>query len=167
MRVRLARAAEYLGVATGFVLLPIVPFAASAVARDWSYGRRYATTLRRGAAHFKATLRDRPISRYLLHRWSDARPIAHERVVGSCTHCGNCCLSRSCVFLDFDEAGRSSCRIYGTPFWNSLTCSIYPVNRRDIEQYRCPSFSAVPEGAVTRRPVIPLRVLQTPPTERR
>ena len=158
----LARAAEYLAVATGFLLLPIVPFAASAVARDWSYGRRYATTVVRGAAHFRATLRDRPISRYLVHRLPNARPEPQERMVGECTHCGNCCLGRSCLFLDFDEAGRSSCRIYNTRFWNGLSCSLYPANRRDIELYRCPSFSTVPASEPTRRPVIPLRVVHTP-----
>ena len=162
----LARAAEYLAVATGFILLPFVPFAASAVARDWSYGRRYAATLARSPGHFRAILRDRAISRFLMQRLADARPAPKERIVGACTHCGNCCLSRSCLFLDFDEAGRSSCRIYGTSFWNRLSCSLYPANRRDIELYRCPSFSTVPEPETRRRPVIPLRVVETLPAER-
>jgi hypothetical protein len=159
----LARGAEYLAVGVGFLLLPMVPFAASAVARDWSYGRRYTTTLGRGAAHFRATLRDRAISRYLVHRFADRRPDPQERIIGACTHCGNCCLSRSCLFLDFDQAGRSSCRIYGTSFWNRLSCSLYPANRRDIELYRCPSFSVVTASEPLRRPVIPLRVVQRPP----
>lgn len=163
---RLARAAEYLAVAVGFLLLPVVPFAASAVARDWSYGRRYARTVVRGAAHFRATLRDRAISRYLVHRLPNVRVEPQERIVGACTHCGNCCLSRRCLFLDFDEAGRSSCRIYGTPFWNRLSCSLYPANRRDIELYRCPSFATEPEPESMRRTVIPLRVMRTPPEER-
>jgi hypothetical protein len=162
----LARAAEYLGVATGFLLLPFVPFAASAVARDWSYSRRYAATLGRSPGHLRAILRDRAISRFLVQRLGGAQPATQERIVGACTHCGNCCLSRSCLFLDFDEAGRSSCRIYGTSFWNSLSCSLYPANSRDIELYRCPSFSTVPEPEPRRRPVIPLRVVETLSPER-
>jgi len=85
--------------------------------------------------------------------------------VGTCTHCGNCCLNRSCLFLDFDAAGRSSCRIYGGRFWSVLNCSRYPESRNDIELYRCASFTAVALPDPPARRVIPLWRVDVPAPE--
>jgi len=151
----LARGLEYGATGLMFALLPLGPFVASAIARDASYTRRYRATLMRGAAHARAMLRDRAISRYLLRRRRSTEA-PREHIVGACTHCGNCCLNRSCLFLDFDGAGRSSCRIYGGRFWGLLNCSRYPESRNDIELYRCASFTALAAQETTRRRVIPV-----------
>ncbi len=151
----LARGLEYGATGLMFALLPLGPFVASAIARDASYARRYRATLIRGAAHAKAMLRDRAISRYLLRRRRSAEA-PRELIVGACTHCGNCCLNRSCLFLDFDAGGRSRCRIYGSRFWGLLNCSRYPESRNDIELYRCASFTALTAPDAPRHRVIPV-----------
>jgi hypothetical protein len=162
---RLARGLEYGATGLMFVLLPIGPFVASAIARDTSYARRYRTTVIRGAVHARGMLRDRAISRYLLRRRRNAAAAPKERIVGACTHCGNCCLNRSCLFLEFDDAGRSRCHIYGSRFWGLLNCSRYPESRNDIELYRCESFTAVPAPDAPRHRVIPVWRVDVPATE--
>jgi hypothetical protein len=108
-------------------------------------------------------LRDRAISRYLLRPRRAARAKPREHIVGACTHCGNCCLNRSCLFLDFDDGGRSRCRIYASRFWGLLNCSRYPESRNDIELYRCTSFTAVPGPDAPRHRVIPVWRADIPP----
>ena len=161
----LARGLEYGATGLMFLLLPIGPFVVSAIARDPSYARRYKTTIVRGAAHARGMLRDRAISRYLLRRRRNATVAPKERIVGACTHCGNCCLNRSCVFLEFDDGGRSRCHIYGSRFWGLLNCSRYPESRNDIELYRCASFTALPAPDAPRRRVIPVWRVDVPTAE--
>jgi hypothetical protein len=161
----LSRGLEYGAGVVMFALLPMVPFVASAIARDASYARRYMATLARGAAHIKAMLRDRAISRYLLRPRRTAAAAPREHIVGACTHCGNCCLNRSCLFLDFDDRGRSRCRIYGSRFWGLLNCSRYPESRNDIELYRCTSFTALPGSDAPRHRVIPVWRVDIPAVE--
>ena len=159
----LARALEYGAAGIMFALVPLGPFVAGAIARDGSYVRRYRATLIRSVAHAHAMLRDRAISRYLLR----PRRVAaqRERIVGACTHCGNCCLNRSCLFLEFDADGRSRCRIYGSRFWGVLNCSRYPESRNDIELYRCASFTAVPGPGAPRYRIIPVWRADIPAAE--
>ena len=161
----LARALEYGATAIMFVLLPLGPFVASVIARDASYVRRYRATFMRIAADARAMLRDRAISRYLLRPRRTAAASAPERIVGACTHCGNCCLNRSCLFLDFDDRGRSRCRIYASRFWGLLNCSRYPESRNDIELYRCTSFTALPGSDAPRHRVIPVWRVDIPAVE--
>jgi hypothetical protein len=158
----LARGLEYGATGLMFVFLPIGPFIVSAIARDPSYTRRYKTTVIRGAVHARGMLRDRAISRYLLRRRRNAGVAQKERIVGACTHCGNCCLNRSCLFLEFDDGGRSRCRIYGSRFWGLLNCSRYPESRNDIELYRCASFTAMPASEGPRHRVIPVWRVDVP-----
>ena len=161
----LARGLEYGATGLMFVLLPIGPFVVSAIARDPSYARRYKTTVIRGAAHARGMLRDRAISRYLLRRRRNTAVAPKDRIVGACTHCGNCCLNRSCLFLEFDASGRSSCRIYGSRFWGLLNCSRYPESRNDIELYRCASFTVLPAPDTPRHRVIPVWRVEVPGAE--
>ncbi len=158
----LARGLEYGATGLMFALLPIGPFVVSAIARDPSYARRYKATVVRGAIHARGMFRDRAISRYLLRGRRNAAGAPKERIVGACTHCGNCCLNRSCVFLELDDGGRSRCRIYGSRFWGLLNCSRYPENRNDIELYRCASFTALPAVDTSRRRVIPVWRVDVP-----
>jgi hypothetical protein len=160
----LARALEYGAAGIMFALVPLGPFVAGAIARDASYVRRYRATLIRSVGHARAMLRDRAISRYLL-RPRRAAAARRERIVGACTHCGNCCLNRSCLFLEFDAAGRSRCRIYGSRFWSVLNCSRYPESRNDIELYRCTSFTAVTGAGAPRHRVIPVWRTDLPAAE--
>jgi hypothetical protein len=161
----LARGLEFGATGLMFALLPLGPFIATAIARDGSYTRRYRATLVRGAAHARAMFRDRAISRYLLRRRRNGGAGTRDYIVGACTHCGNCCLNRSCVFLDFDDGGRSRCRIYGSRFWGLLNCSRYPESRNDIELYRCTSFTALTGPEAPRHRVIPVWRVDIPAGE--
>jgi hypothetical protein len=151
-----ARALELTVVGCGWVLLPIWPFVAAAVARDSSYVRAYARTLERMTKHIRATLRAHAIARFVDAKLSSAH---REAIVGACTHCGNCCLHRSCVFLDFAASGQSRCRIYGGRIWKMLACGEYPTSRVDIALYDCPSYAAQETAHVAAgRKVIPIRL---------
>lgn len=137
-------------------LLPVAPIVASLIAGDASYTRHYARTMVRAARHIGAQFRARAFSRWVFYR----TPPASERddVVGSCTHCGNCCLHRQCVFLDWSAEGHSRCRIYGRAFWRLLACGRYPESALDISLYACPSFAAVPRAASAQARTIPIVV---------
>jgi hypothetical protein len=141
-----ARAVELLGIAAAYATLPIWPLVAGAVARDFSYVRRYPAMLLQVNRHIRGILRGRSVSRFVTQKLfpEPARP---EQISGACSHCGNCCLYRGCLFLAYDAEGRSSCRIYGSRLWNLLACGDYPASGRDISLYACPSFLATPPAA--------------------
>ncbi len=122
------------------LMLPLAPIAASVIARDGSYLRRYGATTAKAAGHLQGQVRSRAFSRYLLYDANTASTA--DTVVGQCTHCGNCCLHRRCIYLDWSPAGDSRCRIYNSPFWKALACGRYPESRQDIQLYACPSFTA-------------------------
>ena len=152
----LARGVELALVLTGWALVPILPLLAAVITRDWQYVRRYPASLVQVTRHIRATWRGRALSRMLVRKLRPAVLRQPQRIVGSCSHCGNCCLYRSCVFLRIDEQGSSSCRIYGGRLWKQLTCGEYPVDAYEIELYSCPSFTALPERAESTRRVIPV-----------
>lgn len=133
------------------VLLPLAPFAAALLARDADYLRDFLGTLRQAVLHVRGQQRARLVSRVVAarrHGWPPG-----DTITGSCTHCGACCLYHSCVFLRMQD-GRSSCRIYGSPFFRKLVCAEYPRTAEDIARYACPSFSARAE--TTRLQAIPV-----------
>jgi hypothetical protein len=152
----MGRSIEFVLVWIGWLVLPVLPVMASAVARDWSYVVHYPGTLKRISRHILATWRSAAVSRAWVQRFDKHSDSGRARIVGSCTHCGNCCLHRDCVFLGFDAEARSFCRIYGSAVWRKLPCGAYPVSQRDIELYSCPSFRALPQ-AVDGRKVIPIQ----------
>jgi hypothetical protein len=137
-----ARAAELLVLATGYLLLPVWPLIVGALARDRRYVTRYRSSIRAATVHMRASYRTHAFARHLVRNLA---PRSSARPVGYCTHCGNCCLQKSCIFVEFNAAGHSSCRIYGTRLWKLLACGKYPVDAQDIELYACPSFS-IPSG---------------------
>jgi hypothetical protein len=159
----LARAAELGLVALGYLGLPLCPFLAAAVAGDLGYLRRYPATLRQVVRHIHGTLRARSVSRFLLDKMGQRRA-QREQVVGACTHCGNCCLYRGCVFLSYDARGQSRCGIYGGRVWKMLACGDYPINREEVELYECPSFVAVPASPGGRK-VIPIAAVGFSPAD--
>jgi hypothetical protein len=137
------------------LLLPVSPIVASVIARDPSYLRDYRRTLLKAASHLRGQVKSRAFSRYVLY--GRLPKPEGEAVVGECTHCGNCCLHRRCIFLDWSSKGHSCCRIYGSGFWKKLACGRYPESSVDIARYECPSFTTVLVSAMTpRRRVIPL-----------
>ena len=164
--VGVARAIEFVVVLTGWLVLPVWPLVATAVARDSSYVRRYLSTLIRMTAHIRATWRGRAVSRMVAQRLMPPALRIPERISGHCTHCGNCCLDRSCVFLTFDEQGGSRCRIYGGKVWNWLTCGQYPVDGAEIALYRCPSFTALRDSEADRRRVVPIAAAERSSADR-
>ncbi len=133
------------------LLLPFSPFVASAIALDTSYIRRCVKTTAKAAGHLHGQVKSRAFSRYLLH--GSVAPSIPEKIVGQCTHCGNCCLHRSCIYLDWSAIGESRCSIYNQPFWKKLACGRYPENRHDIALYACPSFSIEPAQKVGKKEV--------------
>ncbi|MEO8039628.1 MAG: hypothetical protein ABI794_12730 [Betaproteobacteria bacterium] len=135
------------------LFVPFAPLVATAISRDPSYLRDYRRTVLRGAGHLKGQVRSRAFSRYVLY--GRQQPVG-ETVVGECTHCGNCCMHRQCIFLDWSSSGQSRCRIYNTAFWKRLACGRYPETGVDIGLYGCPSFTTVPSTERVRRRVIPV-----------
>jgi hypothetical protein len=155
-----ARAAELAGIAVAGALLPLWPLGATLVARDASYIKRYPASMVGAARHLRGVMRGRSVSRFVLRKLDGGIPPG-EHIAGACSHCGNCCLHRSCMFLAYDRQGRSNCRIYGGRLWSLLACGEYPLHGRDIALYDCPSFSAVPARPVAGR-VIPIMPLASP-----
>ncbi len=150
----LAGAVELGIVALGYLGVPLWPFLAAAVAGDLGYLRRYPATLRQVVRHIQGMLRARSLARFLLDKMGQRRT-QRQQVLGACTHCGNCCLYRGCVFLSYDARGQSRCGIYGGRVWKMLACGDYPINREEIELYECPSFVALPDS-IGGRKVIPI-----------
>jgi len=149
-----ARGAELAIVGLGYLVLPVWPLVAAAIARDAAYLRRYPSALRQAARHIHGILRGRSIARFLLSRIG-RRSRQREQIAGACTHCGNCCLYRGCMFLTNDALGQSRCRIYGARVWKLLACGDYPINGEEIELFACPSFVAHP-ASLQERIVIPI-----------
>jgi len=126
--------------------LPIAPLLMAALSGRTADALQYRRSLGLAFRHLAEMNRSNAVSRYVRWRASgrqSTRLADDERIEGSCTHCGQCCTNKACVFVQFDALGRSSCRIYDTAFWRWLSCGNYPVSREDIEVYRCPSFKVV------------------------
>ena len=123
-----ATSAEALTLGAMTVLLPLSPLMCS---------------LARSAQCVKALRRTRVISRNL-QRKSSASGQQTESIQGSCTHCGLCCVDRSCVFLEWNDGVTSQCSIYDNWFWRLTSCGSYPIDGQSISVYGCPSFKAIP-----------------------
>jgi len=146
-----ARAAEIVVLAVIGIGLPLSPLVSALLAGDIGYLRRYRSTLARCVRMWVGLWRKHVIARNL-----ERRDPPTEGIEGHCVHCGNCCVDRACVFVEFDSAGKSSCAIYGSRVFGVLSCGGYPISARDIAVYACPTFRAVPL-AVGGRQVIPIR----------
>lgn len=131
------RVAEALALAVLVLMLPVLPALVAMLARDTASLVNYGLTLRRSVRMLSAMARTRVIPRSLKRRWQEA---SSARIEGTCTHCGNCCVQRSCVFLSFDAAGQSACVIHGSALWRLTSCGRYPIDGADIAVYACPSY---------------------------
>jgi hypothetical protein len=140
--------------------LPISPLTSWIISGNFAYMRDYVGTIRRSARMLAAIWDSRVMARNFT-RMLEGGPARH-RIEGSCTHCGQCCIDKTCVFLDMSPGpngeARSACSIYGNWFFRTwLTCDEYPINAEDIEVYACPSFRAVPVQGLEGRRVIPIQ----------
>jgi hypothetical protein len=146
---RVGQSAELLILAGGILILPIWPFIATLIAGDGRFLVHYFKSVSRVIAHIRAMWRSHAIERFFVGR--------ERGHVGTCTHCGNCCLDRRCIFLRFDNDGQSACGIYGSRVWKALACADYPENQRDIDLYECPSFK-MPYSSRRTIPIVAVRV---------
>ncbi len=129
-------------------MLPLSPLTCTLLSGRTQYLRQYRRTLVKSAHYAKALHRSRVISRNL-ERKLQLGAKSLEAIEGSCTHCGQCCVDRSCVFLSWDEHGASRCSIYGNWFWRLTSCGAYPTDSESIAVYSCPSFKAIPIKLIT------------------
>ena len=138
--------------ATMALLLPLAPFACAVLSGQMRFLWRYAKTIEQSAnslrALYRADVIARNFERAFIERLLPAQVrqhrALHDGVQGDCTHCGQCCLDRHCVFLDWTAAGLSRCSIYNNRFWKLTSCGKYPIDSRSIAVYDCPSFKAIP-----------------------
>jgi hypothetical protein len=127
------------------LLLPLAPLTCALLS-----GRlHYRVTVMRSAHYLRALGNARVMSRNLRRKLSP-HAFTAESIEGSCTHCGRCCVNRSCVFLGWRDDGGSHCTIYNNWFWKLTSCGSYPIDSQSIETYSCPSFKAVPIKVVAR-----------------
>jgi hypothetical protein len=129
------------------VLLPLSPVASTLLSGDIGYVRRYRATLGACVRMMSALWRTHVVARNFerVLPGADTEP---QRIEGACTHCGRCCVDKSCVFLQWDVQGHSRCAIYNNWFWKLTSCGGYPVDAHSIQVYGCPSFKAVPLRAI-------------------
>jgi hypothetical protein len=128
------------------ITLPLSPFVCALLGSDWRYATRYVQTLSRCARMIRQMVKANVVARRITLELS-RRTTPDEHVVGACTHCGQCCIHQSCVFLEFDGEGTSRtsrCAVYNNWFWKRTSCGSYPISGQEIEVYDCPSFQAVP-----------------------
>jgi hypothetical protein len=57
-----------------------------------------------------------------------------------CNGCVQCCIKRSCSFLDSEK---NQCTCYGSFFWLYFNCGRYPENVEQIEYYECPKWEVI------------------------
>ena len=150
----LAASAETLTLGAMTVLLPLSPLMCAALSGRLSYLVQYRSSFARSAHCIKALKRTRVISRNLQRKLSAPEKQA-ESIQGSCTHCGLCCVDRSCVFLAWSDDMTSQCSIYDNWFWRLTTCGSYPIDEESISVYSCPSFKAIPIKVVKSNGTIP------------
>ena len=146
---RLVQAAAQIGL---WIAWPLTPIGVALVRRDAGVLRRYFGTLRRCARMIRAMGAHDVVRRNTLRKLRGGDE-SGRAIVGSCTHCGRCCIDGECVFLVWRADRTSACSVYGTRFFRWTSCGEYPMRADDIAQYRCPSFRVTPAP----RRIIPIR----------
>lgn len=147
-----SRMIEIMVLGVMWLLIPLAPLVCGLIAWDKRYTLRYVSTLMQCARMLREMMRAQVISRVLVRRVSERMSVFlaavntqhDEKIEGECTHCGKCCINKSCVYLQVDESGESRCGIYNNWFWKQLTCGDYPISGEEIGIYECPSFQAIP-----------------------
>jgi hypothetical protein len=139
----ISRGVESLALGTMAVLMPLSPVACTILSGQVRYLRSYRSSIIQSRQCVKALKRTRVISRNL-QRVLGGGARAEEKIEGHCTHCGLCCIDRSCVFLAWKADGSSHCSIYNNWFWRRTSCGSYPIDGESIAVYGCPTFKAIP-----------------------
>jgi hypothetical protein len=141
--------AEVLTLAAMAVLLPLSPLTCALLSGRLHYLQQYGATVVQSARYLRALGHAHVVSRNLQRKLTP-RDSVDVTIEGSCTHCGRCCVNRSCVFLAWLADGRSQCSIYNNWFWRLTSCGSYPLDAPSIATYGCPSYRAVPIRVVAR-----------------
>ena len=153
----ISQATQAFCIAFLIITLPLSPIGIALLAgpsRGRRYLRHYVDTVRRTARMTQQMLKADVVARRMLIKLSRYKSASLERVVGECTHCGNCCINKSCVYLEFDHNLHSRCAVYNNWFWKMTRCADYPINALEIALYSCPSYStAASAGIITEQPV--------------
>jgi hypothetical protein len=130
------------------LLLPLAPLTCAILSGRAQYLWQFRSTLVKSARGAVALLDSHVVSRNLQRKLRTSKQ-HNERMEGSCTHCGQCCINHHCVFLNWDDHGASRCGIYGNWFWSLTSCGSYPLDSESIAVYSCPSFKAIPIRVMT------------------
>jgi TPP-dependent indolepyruvate ferredoxin oxidoreductase alpha subunit len=125
------------------LLIYLSPVVCMALSGQVKFVHRYFRTVSKSKTCLLALKRTHVISRNVERKLANNNKKL-EIIEGFCTHCGLCCIDRSCVFLNIDEANNSSCTIYNNWFWKLTSCASYPIDSQSIDVYGCPSFNAIP-----------------------
>jgi hypothetical protein len=131
--------------------LPLSPLVVSLVSGKRQYLADYRRTVVRCAHMVPALWRAQVIERNLQRLLTPRSALPTQAIAGHCTHCGRCCVDRTCVFLSWTDDGQSRCSIHNKWFWKMTSCGIYPVDAHSIDTYACPSFKAIPITVVLSR----------------
>ena len=137
------RSVEVLALCAMTVLLPFSPLTCTALSGRVRYVRQYRSTIVRSVRCIRALEQTKVISRNFQRILSRTANV-QESMEGHCTHCGLCCVDKSCVFLEWSDQGESRCSIYNNWFWKLTSCGSYPIDAQSIAVYDCPSFKAIP-----------------------
>jgi len=122
-------------------LLPILPLMAWIVFCKKKYLTEYRSVLSKMRVHVEAISRG-PIQHYFETLFQQDKTL-YESIDGHCSKCGNCCLNRSCVFLESIGDDQFSCGIYHSRFRRFSNCGSFPINGHDIVRYQCPTYKVI------------------------
>ncbi len=147
----IARTAQWLLIMVLLLGLPLSPLVIWLISGKRQYLADYRSTVARCARMVPALWRAQVIERNLQRLLTPQAALPAQAIAGNCTHCGRCCVDRTCVFLGWTGDGQSRCSIHNKWFWKMTSCGIYPVDAHSIDTYACPSFKAIPIAVVTRR----------------
>lgn len=142
----IAQFAQVICLAFLALTLPLSPIGIALLAGNVRYLQNYRSTIKRHARMIIQMAKANVIARGVVRKLSPKlilQAVANQRIVGDCTHCGQCCIHKSCVYLEFDGANHSRCGIYNNWFWKKTNCGDYPISAHEIAVYDCPSYRSV------------------------
>lgn len=138
------------------VVLPLSPLLLSLLTGKGRFARNYYRTITRLLITLDAMRERHSVERYVQSLLFVSRaPQAKKKIGGFCSHCGNCCLDRRCLFLEKGKENEYFCGIFGTTLRRLTSCGAYPIDRQDIDLYACPTYYVIGPAPAAPRPVVP------------
>lgn len=138
------------------LLLPLSPLLLSLLTGKGRFVRNYYRTITRLLITLDAMRERRSVERYVQSLLLVSRaPQAKKKIGGFCSHCGNCCLDRRCLFLEKGKENQYFCGIFGTTLRRLTSCGAYPINQEDIDLYACPTYYVIGPASAAPRPIVP------------